>query len=70
VATFSAQRAFNLALQLERLGRANDFDNAESIFNLLASEVERVKAALSLMQRQPNEGSEITVGKSSLKSLR
>jgi CheY-like chemotaxis protein len=70
VATFSAQRAFNLALQLERLGRANDFDNAESIFNLLASEVERVKAALSLMQGQPNEGSEITVGKSSLKSLR
>jgi len=70
VATFSAQRAFNLALQLERLGRANDFDNAESIFNLLASEVERVKAALSLMQGQPKEGSEITVGKSSLKSLR
>jgi two-component system sensor histidine kinase/response regulator len=70
VATFSAQRAFNLALQLERLGRANDFDNAESIFNLLASEVERVKAALSLMQGQPNEGSEITVGKSSVTSLR
>ena len=70
VATFSAQRAFNLALQLERLGRANDFDNAEPIFNLLASEVERVKAALSLMQGQHEEGSEITVGKSSLKSLR
>ena len=34
VATFAAPRAFDLALKLERLGRANDFDNAESHIRL------------------------------------
>ena len=69
VATFSAQQAFTLALKLERLGRANDFDNARPIFDLLASEVERVKVALGSIQGQHDEASEITVGKSSLVSL-
>jgi CheY-like chemotaxis protein len=46
VATFSAQQAVDLALRLERLGRANDFDDAERIFGLLSAEIERVTGAL------------------------
>jgi HPt (histidine-containing phosphotransfer) domain-containing protein len=46
VATFSAQPAVDLALKLERLGRANDFDDAERIFGLLSAEIERVTDAL------------------------
>jgi two-component system, sensor histidine kinase and response regulator len=70
VATFSAQQAFNLALKLERLGRAKEFEGAKPIFDLLVSEVQRVNVALGLIQGQHNEASEITVGKASLQSLR
>jgi two-component system sensor histidine kinase/response regulator len=65
VATFSAQQAFDLALKLERLGRANDFADAERVFGLLSAEIEHVKIALTSLQGQQNEASELAVGRGS-----
>jgi two-component system, sensor histidine kinase and response regulator len=62
VATFSAQPACDLALKLERLGRANEFGDAKRIFDLLSAEMERVKLALTSLQQRQNETSELTVG--------
>jgi signal transduction histidine kinase/CheY-like chemotaxis protein len=61
VATFSAQAACDLALKLERLGRANEFEDTKRIFDLLSAEMERVRLALTSLQQRQNETSELTV---------
>ena len=61
VATFSAQPACDLALKLERLGRANQFEDTKRIFDLLSAEMERVKLALTSLQQQQSEAAELPI---------
>jgi two-component system, sensor histidine kinase and response regulator len=61
VATFAARPAVELALKLERQGRANELDDAARVFGLLSTEIERVKSALTLLQTEQKESSEFAV---------
>ena len=61
VANFAAQQAVELALKLERLGRAGEIDNAQRTFEALSTEVERVRVALILLQAQQKESSELAI---------
>jgi len=63
VATFAAQQAFELALKLERLGRAGELADAERIFGLLKAEIERVRADLAMLQAQQKEPAEVAAPK-------
>lgn len=46
VSNFSAYRAYELALELEKLGREGDLDESAEKFALLGMEIENVREAL------------------------
>jgi|RifCSP16_2_1023846.scaffolds.fasta_scaffold319428_1 HPt (histidine-containing phosphotransfer) domain-containing protein len=49
VANFSAEKAFEAALVLEKIGKSNNLDNADDAFNSLSAEIENMRKALKLM---------------------
>lgn len=49
VANFSAEKAFNAALELERIGKNQELDKAAEAFKKLADEIENMRKALELM---------------------
>jgi CheY-like chemotaxis protein len=58
LATFAAPQAFDLALKLERLGRAKDLEHAGNVFTALSAEAIRVQAALDAFYKH-QQSSEI-----------
>jgi HPt (histidine-containing phosphotransfer) domain-containing protein len=60
VATLAAQRAFDAALRLERLGRAGDLAEAENAYAALESQIERLRSMLESLvagkERAPEIG--------------
>ncbi len=61
VATFAAPTAVELALKLERIGRANVLDDAERVFGLLAIEIARVKEALTSLYEDSKDAQALAV---------
>ena len=49
VATLAAQKAFDAALRLERLGRAGDLSEAERAYEALESQIERLRSVLETL---------------------
>jgi HPt (histidine-containing phosphotransfer) domain-containing protein len=49
VATLAAQKAFDAALRLERLGRAGDLSEAERAYEALESQIERLRSVLQTL---------------------
>ncbi len=49
VATLAAQKAFDAALKLERLGRAGDLGEAEKAYAALESQIERLRSVLQTL---------------------
>ncbi len=49
VANFSAEKAFNAALELEKIGKNQELEKAEVAFNKLMAEVENMRKALQLI---------------------
>jgi PAS domain S-box-containing protein len=60
VSTLAAQKAFDAALKLERLGRAGDLGEAERAYAALESQIERLRAVLETLgagkQQAPSVG--------------
>lgn len=54
VANFSAFRAFEAALALEKIGKSGDLKNADAAFNALKIEIEMVVKAIEFMMQQPS----------------
>ncbi len=46
VANFSAEKAFNAALTLEKMGKNQDLEKVEEAFNDLTNEIENMRKAL------------------------
>lgn len=46
IANFSADRAFNAALMLEKFGKSNDLEKVEDAFITLSSEIENMNKAM------------------------
>jgi two-component system sensor histidine kinase/response regulator len=61
VATFAAPAAVELALKLERIGRANGLDDAERVFGLLVVEIARVKDAMASIGDGSNDAQALAV---------
>ena len=51
----AAPQAFDLALKLERLGRAKELEDAEPVFAALTWEIKRVRTALEGFQVQQHQ---------------
>jgi two-component system, sensor histidine kinase and response regulator len=49
VANFSAEKAFDAALTLEKIGKNNEMDKVDSAFKYLSGEIENMRKALSLI---------------------
>jgi HPt (histidine-containing phosphotransfer) domain-containing protein len=49
VANFSAEKAFDAALALEKLGKSNDLGKVGDAFNSLSAEIENMRKALKLI---------------------
>ncbi len=49
VSNFSAERAFNASLALEKIGKNNEFEKVEAAFKNLSREIEEMREALKLM---------------------
>jgi HPt (histidine-containing phosphotransfer) domain-containing protein len=70
VDTFAATQAVDLALKLERLGRAKELDGTENVFAALTLEVQRVRTALEGLQAQQHRTMEVATLRSDVNSLR
>jgi two-component system, sensor histidine kinase and response regulator len=49
VANFSADKAYNAALELEKLGKNNEMDKIDAAYAHLAEEIDNMRAALKLL---------------------
>jgi two-component system, sensor histidine kinase and response regulator len=49
VANFSAEKAFNAALELEKIGKNRELDKVDGAFKKLSTEIENMRKALELM---------------------
>lgn len=49
VANFSAEKAYNAALELEKIGKNNELDKIDEAYALLSGEIDNMKAALKLL---------------------
>ena len=49
VTNFSADRAFDAALALEKIGKSNDLNKVDDAFRALSAEIENMRQALKLM---------------------
>jgi HPt (histidine-containing phosphotransfer) domain-containing protein len=49
VANFSAEKAFNAALSLEKIGKSNELDKVDTAFKSLSEEIENMRRALKLI---------------------
>ena len=49
VANFSADKAYNAALELEKLGKNNELDKIDAAYAHLAQEIDNMRAALKLL---------------------
>lgn len=49
VANFSAEKAFNAALSLEKIGKSNELDKVDAAFKSLLEEIENMRRALKLI---------------------
>jgi HPt (histidine-containing phosphotransfer) domain-containing protein len=49
VTNFSADRAFDAALALEKIGKSNDLNHVDDAFKTLSAEIENMRKALKLM---------------------
>jgi HPt (histidine-containing phosphotransfer) domain-containing protein len=49
VSNFSAERAFNAAFELEKIGKNAELDKAEAAFEKLKGEIESMREALKLL---------------------
>ena len=49
VANFSAEKAFDAALALEKIGKSNDLDKVNGAFNSLSEQIENMRKALNLI---------------------
>jgi len=49
VSNFSARQAYEIALQLENAGKAGDLSGSLEIFNILATEIQKVRDALIIL---------------------
>jgi two-component system, sensor histidine kinase and response regulator len=53
VANFSADRAFNAALDLEKIGKNNEFEKVEAAYKNLSAEIDFMREALKIMIAKP-----------------
>jgi two-component system, sensor histidine kinase and response regulator len=51
VATLAAQKTFDAALRLERLGRSGDMTQVDKAYALLAMQIERLRSVLEAVGR-------------------
>ncbi|HOT46697.1 MAG TPA: Hpt domain-containing protein [Spirochaetota bacterium] len=49
VANFSAEKAFNAALELEKIGKNHELDKADDAFKKLMGEIDNMRKALQMM---------------------
>jgi two-component system, sensor histidine kinase and response regulator len=49
VANFSADKAYNAALELEKLGKNNELDKIDDAYAQLSEEIDNMRAALKLL---------------------
>jgi two-component system, sensor histidine kinase and response regulator len=63
VATFSAQHAFDAALKLERLARAEELTGVDEAFAVLAAEAGRLRTALESLSAVPALAPRVVSGK-------
>ncbi len=49
VANFSADKAYNAALELEKIGKNNELDKIDTAYKRLSDEIENMKTALKLL---------------------
>lgn len=52
ISNFSADKAFNSALDLERLGKNNELDKVETAFKNLKKEIKQMQKALSILMTE------------------
>ena len=54
IANFSAEKAYNAALDLEKIGKNSEFDKMERAFQSLQLEIENMREALKLLIEENN----------------